>query len=279
MRQFSRRTAMLAVPFLLGFLLFYVLPFGQIIFYSLTKSAMDPQFVGLRNFEDALNNRYFRLAAINTLKFTAGSVPLVVICAFLISLMLFYGMRAGSSALHSAFILPMLLPSAAVVSVIRLYFSEEASPVRIWLERLGMEPGGIALTSVYFIFLWKNAGFQIILDLAALRSVPKDIQEAAALDGANCFQRFWTIVLPFVRPTILFGAVYAGAQALRIFRETYLLYGDYPKESVYFLQHYMNNHFYKLNYQKISAAALILMSAILLIAVLIRLLVGRRWKA
>lgn len=100
--------------------------------------------------------------------------------------------------------------------------------------------------------------------------MPKDIQEAAALDGAKAVQRFEYIVFPWLRPTLLFGVILAGAQGLRIYRETYLLYGEYPQDSVYFLQHYMNNHFYKLNYQRIASAALLLMLTAILAGSLLR---------
>ena len=278
MRRFARRTALLALPFLLGFFLFYVLPFGRVVYYAVTKSAMDHRFVGLANFAETMRNPYFQLAARNTIFFLLGGIPLVIVASFLLSLPLYHVVKNQSSFLHSAFILPMLLPSAAIVVIIRLYFTSKVSPVADFLQRIGLDRGALALLSVYFIFLWKNAGFQIILDLAALRSVPKDIQEAAALDGANAVQRFEYIVFPWLRPTLLFGVILAGAQGLRIYRETYLLYGEYPQDSVYFLQHYMNNHFYKLNYQRIASAALLLMAPLMLAAILVGICTRRGQK-
>lgn len=205
----------------------------------MTKSALDSRFAGLKNFQDTLSNPYFQLAARNTLRFLAGSVPLLLGLCFLLSLMLFYAVRRE----NSAFILPMLLPSAAVVSVVRMFFDASQGP----FSALGLEKGALALASVYFLFVWKNAGFQIILDLAAL-------------------QRFLYMTLPWVAPTVGFGAVFAATQALKVYRETYLLYGEYPQNSVYFLQHYMNNHFYKLNYQRIASASLLLLAALLFVA-------------
>lgn len=272
MKRFSRRTAWLACPFLLGFALFYVLPFGRVIYYALTRSAMDSRFAGLQNFVDTLKNPYFQLAARNTLRFLAGDVPLLTALSFALSLLLYTAVRREDSPLHSAFILPMLLPSAAIVGVVRLFFSDAAG----WAQALGLGAEARALLSVYLLFVWKNTGFQLILDLAALRGVPADMLEAAALDGANALQRFLHMTLPWVAPTVGVGAVFGASQALKIYREAYLLYGEYPPNSVYLLQHYMNNHFYKLNYQRIASASLLLLGALLGAALLGEVVVRRR---
>lgn len=223
------------------------------------QNAMNARFVGLRNFEETIRNPYFRLAVRNTLRFSAGGVTLVVIVAFALSLALHAAGRGTRSWLQSAFVLPMLLPSAAVACLVRRVFAASGGPLSGAFARLGMQEPSVALLSVYFLFVWKNTGFQLIVDLAALGSVPGDILEAAALDGANAVKRFWYITLPWVLPAVGFGAIYALAQSLRVYRETYLLYGEYPLDSVYFIQHYMNNHFHKLNYQRVASAALLVM--------------------
>ena len=90
MRRFARRTALLALPFLLGFFLFYVLPFGRVVYYAVTKSAMDHRFVGLANFAETMRNPYFQLAARNTIFYLLGGIPLVIVASFLLSLPLYH---------------------------------------------------------------------------------------------------------------------------------------------------------------------------------------------
>ena len=94
-----------------------------------------------------------------------------------------------------------------------------------------------------------------MLLLTALAGVEKDMLEAAKIDGCGSLRRMWHVLLPNITPTLFFTLTLSIVNALKIFRESYLLYGAYPDDSVYMLQNYMNNHFAKLNYQNISTAA------------------------
>jgi multiple sugar transport system permease protein len=107
----------------------------------------------------------------------------------------------------------------------------------------------------------------MILFMSALANVPQPLLEAAAVDGASAFRRFWQIKLRFISPTLLFVTILSLLNSFKVFREVYLLTGDYPYKSLYLLQHFMNNTFKSLDYQKLSAAALI-------IALIITVIIG-----
>lgn len=109
-----------------------------------------------------------------------------------------------------------------------------------------------------------------MLILTALTTLPNELHEAAALDGANRLTRFYAITIPYITPTLFFVLIITIVNTLKIYRESILLYGQYPHESVYMFQNYLNNHFEKLNYQNISAASIIFSAIIsLLVAVLL----------
>ena len=123
---------------------------------------------------------------------------------------------------------------------------------------------------VVLLFLWKNIGYNMIMFMSALASVPKDIQEVAMLDGCGPAKRFFLIKLRYLASTISYVTIMSLINSFKVFREVYLLTGDYPYDSMYTLQHFMNNTFRNFDYQKLSSAAIVLsLVMIVIIAVLL----------
>jgi multiple sugar transport system permease protein len=119
------------------------------------------------------------------------------------------------------------------------------------------------------MFLWKNLGYNMILFMSALASIPKDVIEVAQLEGAGKWYQFIHIKLRYLSPTMLFVFILSLINSFKIFREVYLLTGDYPYDKLYMLQHFMNNTFNSLDYQKLSSAAVIFaLVMIVIIAIL-----------
>ena len=119
---------------------------------------------------------------------------------------------------------------------------------------------------IVILFLWKNLGYNMILFMAALSSIPKDILEVAVLESATQRQIFWYIKIRYLSSTILFVTIMSLINSFKVFREIYLLTGNYPYDTIYMMQHFMNNAFSQLDYQKLSAAA-ILMSIVMVIII------------
>lgn len=236
MKVINRRLVLLMIPFMAGFMLFYFIPLLASIRYSFIKSMFDNSFVQFDNYVDTLNNRYFRLSIGNTFTMIITGVPLLLICGLCMALLIRY-IHNQNPALCAALILPMLLPSSAVSGV---------------FSKMPFEDPRIVLIAIY---IWKNAGFITLVFLAAFSMIPASIYEAAALDGAGRIRRFFVITLPLISGAILFSTILATAYNLRLFREAYLIFGAYPDNRVYLTQHYMNNHFYKLNYQRLTTAS------------------------
>ena len=121
---------------------------------------------------------------------------------------------------------------------------------------------------VIIMFLWKNLGYNMILFLAALSNIPGDILEVATLEGAGPVYKFFHLKLRYLSPSILFVTILSLINSFKIFREVYLLTGDYP-DALYMIQHFMNNTFSLLEYQKLSSAAIVMS---LVMAVIIAIL-------
>ena len=111
--------------------------------------------------------------------------------------------------------------------------------------------------SLYTLFLWKNTGLQVVFLLSALAQLPREPMEAASIDGAGTLGRFWYVTLPQLFPTLLFCCFYVMMCSFRIFREAYLLYGAYPSERLFMVQHYIYHQFTKLHYPEVAAAGIV----------------------
>ena len=118
-----------------------------------------------------------------------------------------------------------------------------------WLE------GAALRVPIVLLYIWKNLGFSVVIFTAALQAVPESLYEYASLEGAGWFRREWSITLPQILPTAFLVFVLAVVNAFKIFKEVYFIGGAYPAESIYTLQHYMNNKFAKLDYQDVTTAA------------------------
>jgi len=259
----KRTDILFLLPSLTGFLAFFVVPFFYSFYYAFIENAFTKKFVWLDNFKALLSNEYFRLAMINTFKFTLVSVPLIMVFSIAAAILISqYALKY--SAVQSAFFLPVLLPSASFVMFWQAYLND-ARP----------------FDSLILFYIWKYAGLNIMLILTALCAVPKEAVEAAGIDGAGMFRKVRSILLPMISPTLFFTLILSTVNSLKIFKESYLLYGAYPDESVYMMQNYLNNHFAKLNYQNISTAsiffALIVYTVVAVLFALERRLSERVW--
>ncbi len=248
-------------PSLIGVLVFFVVPFFVVIYYSLINNPILHEFVGLDNFKALFQNSAFQLAAKNTAIFSAVSVPAAVILSLLLAVML-SGKLYGKSQFRTSMLTPLMVPVASVVLIWQVLFSYNGVLSEIILgmggEKIDWMKSDFNRYVVILLFLWKNVGYNMILFLAALANVPRDIEEMAMLEGAGSARIFFSIKLRYLSPTILFVTILSLINSMKIFREVYLLTGKYPYEGLYLLQHFMNNTFESMDYQKLSAAAILM---------------------
>lgn len=256
-------------PSILGVAIFFIVPFFVIVYYSLINNPIQHEFVFLKNFVSLFKNSAFVTAATNTATFSAIAVPLAVVLSFFLAQML-EARIPMKSQFRTFFLSPMMVPVASVVLIWQVIFSNNGT-LNDFLSAFGIAKidwlnSQYAQVVVVILFLWKNLGYNMILFMAALNNIPKELIEVADIDGATPWFKFKNIILRYLSPTILFVTILSLISSFKVFREVFLLSGEYPVESLYMLQHFMNNTFRALDYQKLSAAA-VLMAIVMVIII------------
>ena len=257
-------------PSFAGVLVFFFLPLLMLLKTSFQKSPTNSDFVGFRNYERVLTNDAFLDASRNTLTFALISVPLAVILALFVALLLNTGLP-GKSLFRSFLLNPMMVPVASVVLIWQVFFSYNGvingitAQISDAAEKIDWLKSSYAQIVIMLLFLWKNLGYNMVLFLAALNSIPHEILESAEMDGAGPVKRFFAIKLHYLSPTIFFVGIMSLINSFKIFREVYLLTGDYPFDNLYMLQHFMNNSFTHLDYSKLSAGAIVMCIVMIII--------------
>jgi multiple sugar transport system permease protein len=239
-----------------------------VIFYSFVDNPINKDWVWFENFVAVLKNSAFKRAAKNSLQFSLIAVPLAVALSLGLAMLLDCKIRFVS-LFRTSFLCPLMVPVASVVLIWQVIFHYNGTANQI-LERFGVEhidwlKSGYGLVVIALLFLWKNLGYNMILFLSALNNIPRDLVEVATLEGAGEVYKFFKIKLKYLSPTILFVGVLSLINSFKVFRETFLLTGQNPVESVYLLQHFMNNAFTRLDYQVLSAGAIIMSAVIIII--------------
>ena len=266
-RKFS--SGLFIAPSFLGVLTFFLIPFLVVVFYSVVDNPIHKEFVGLENFKLVIDNTAFRIAVTNTMRFSLIAVPLAVVLSLLLAVVLEAKIPFRSS-FRTFFLSPMMVPVASVVLIWQVMFHYNGAIndllVRVGIDKIDWLKSKQATIVIVVLFLWKNLGYNMILFMTALASVPKDILEVARLESANSIQTFFYIKLRYLSSTIMFVTIMSLINSFKIFREIYLLTTDYPYDTIYMLQHYMNNKFRNLDYQALSAAA-ILMSLVMIVII------------
>lgn len=257
-------------PSFLGMLIFFVAPFCVVIYYSFIAGALDHSFVGLKNYIAVWNNGAFQIAVKNTAVFSGLSVPLAVVLALVLALMLECRIPFKSQ-FRTFFLSPMMVPVASIILVWQVLFHSNGV-VNEFLSVFGVKAidwlkSDYCMVVIVLLFLWKNLGYNMILFMAALNNIPKELLEVAEVEGASKAYQFFHIKLRYLSPTVLFVTILSIINSFKVFREIYLLSGDYPYEGLYMLQHFMNNMYNKnLDYQRLSASAIML--AVVIIALI-----------
>lgn len=260
----KKRVAWLFVlPGLLGVLAFYMIPFLMSLYYTFTKGISEVQFVGFQNFTELFKNPAFSLALKNTLIFLCVGVPIVTILSLTLSLMM-------SQKLYKfprwAMLSPMIVPVASAMMGWQVILGDQGI-INQWLNAIGQDAIAFfgeahAMKVMLFIFVIKNTGYMLIIFTGAISSLAKEYEEAFVLDSNSRVKYALKIVVPLIAPIIFFVVILSIINSFQMFRDVYAIYGNFPPSSVYLLQYFMNNNFYKLNYQRLSTAAFILVLGI-----------------
>lgn len=267
MKQRTRQNVMLslagAVP-VAGFCVCWLLPLCMTFWYAFQRSAFDLSFAGFDNFVYLMGNRYFHTGMGNLLLLGGGMIGCALAVALLMAPLLCAHPRIAQAG-TALLLLPLLIPSISAVKLWQSVFDTSSY----------LAPAS-ATASILTLFLWKYAGVGGVLLCTALKKIPQSIQDAAALDGAGHIRCYVSIRLPMVGAQLAGGLIVMTMFMFRVYKESYLLFGLYPSEDVYMLQHYMNNQYQKMNLQYVTAAAVILIVLALVLYGLGYLVLRRR---
>ena len=279
LRKVKRSSGLFIAPSFLGVLTFFLLPFLVVIYYALVDNPISGNFVFLYNFMDVIDNGAFAKAVKNTLTFSLTAVPLAVLLSLLLAVVL-EAKLPFRSQFRTFFLSPMMVPVASIVLIwqVLFHYNGAINDVLVSLggSKIDWMKSEYAQIVIVVLFLWKNLGYNMILFMAALASVPKDILEVARLESATKLQTFFYIKIRYLSSTILFVTIMSLINSFKVFREIYLLTGDYPYDTIYMLQHFMNNKFKNLDYQTLSAAA-VLMSIVMVVIIGVLFLAENRF--
>ena len=225
-RSERRTTWYFLIPSLAGVLLFFILPFIVIIYYSLIDNPIGQHFVFMDNFISILNNPAFQRSVANTLMFSLIAVPLAVLLSLCLAVLLETNIPLRTQ-FRTIFITPMMVPVASIVLICQVIFHHNGAFNEL-LKFLGLVPidwfkSGYSQIVVVVLFLWKNIGYNMILFMAALSNIPVEILEYASIEGAGSFKKFFYIKLRYLSSSILFVTILSLINSFKVFREVYLL--------------------------------------------------------
>ena len=263
-------------PSFIGVMIFFIAPFFMVIYYAMIDSPVGRNFIWFQNFQRVLGNTAFQNASWHTALFSAVAVPLAVVLALGLAILLEQKIPLKSQ-LRTFFLSPMMVPVVSIVLIWEVLFHQNGVINEVLInfgERTGWFDFGRGIDwfnsrwsqlPIVVLFLWRNLGYNMILFMAALNNIPKDLLEVADMEGAGAWLTFRRIKLRFLSPTILFVFILSVINSFKVFREVYLLTGRIPYGRLYMLQHYMNNMFLHLDYQSLAAAAIIMAIVMIII--------------
>lgn len=250
-----------------GFALCYLLPFCMTVWYAFIRSAFDHRFAGMDNYSYVLQNKYFALGSGNLILLGGNMILLSFVLILILAPLLLQHPRIAKPG-AAILILPLLIPSISAVTVWKMMLDTNSL----------MNPVS-SRWALITLFLWKFSGIGTVLLWTELRMIPSEILDAAAMDGAGKMRTYIFIQLPLSGKSLTIAGTVLLMFLLRVYKESYLLFGAYPSPDLYLLQHYMNHQYLKMNFQYVAAASMILTAFALLLYIAAFLLMKKRKEA
>lgn len=267
----------LGVP-LTWLLVWVVLPIFGVFYLSFTQYDIltPPEWVGVWNYEDLWYDSLYWKAFGNTVYFTAVAMPTSVFLSLMLALLVNRKFK-GAWLFRTIYYLPVVSPLIATALVWILFYEVSTGLFNYLLRQIGISPLGwltsptFAMPGVIAMSVWKGLGFNMVIFLAALQAVPRELHEAAAIDGAGKIRQFWSITLPLLRPAMTYVLITTLIGSFQVFAQVYVMTNGGPNNSTVTLVHLIyRTAFQNLDFGYASAMAVVLF-VILVIASFINL--------
>jgi multiple sugar transport system permease protein len=245
-------------PWLIGFALFTAAPVALSLYYSfcdyaLTAPSRPPVWIGLDNYRQLLHDQLFWKSLYNTLRYGAFALPAGMLMSLGLALMLNANIR-GQAVYRAVIFLPSLIPAVASAMLWLWMYNGRMGMFNYLLQKIGFSGldwlGALAMPSLAFMSIW-GVGNTVVIYLAGLQDVPRELLEAAEIDGAGRFGRLIHVVIPMLSPVIFFNLVIAIIGTFTILTVPYIMTQGGPNNSTYFFTMYSYDiafHFLRMGY-------------------------------
>jgi multiple sugar transport system permease protein len=272
------------LPNVIGFLIFTALPVVAALVLSLYDwdLLLGANFVGFENYQRLLNDEVFHAALANTAYFVIASVPLTVALGLAIAVLCNQALL-GITIFRSIFLLPYVTITVAIALVWKWLYLPDVGLFNQLLARVGIAgPAWLtdptwAMPALILLSVWKAFGYNMVLFLAGLQSIPDHLYEAATIDGASAWQRFWYITLPLLSPTTFFVVVISIIGSFQVFDQALVMTNGGPGTATTTLV----MHIYQVGFESFhmgyAAAIAWVLFAIIFVFTLIQFYFQRRW--
>jgi multiple sugar transport system permease protein len=285
-RREARWGVAFAIPWLLGLLIFVIGPILVSLFLSLTEYDVitRPEFLGLDNYVRAfVEDDLFWPSLGRTFKYAIAVVPFGIGGSLCLALLLNQGLK-GSTLARTLYFLPHLTPSVAMAVLWTWLLHPSVGPVNYVLKLIGIKgPGWMtdtkwALPSIILINLWAYlGGNQMLIFLAGLQGVPQELYDAAEVDGAGTWHRFWSVTLPLITPTLFFNLIMGVIGALKVFTLAYVATQGGPSWATWFYALHLYRWSFEYFEMGYGCALAWIFAVILIIFTTIQFGLSRRW--
>jgi ABC-type sugar transport system permease subunit len=289
--KLKRRNTLIAWTFILpnfvGFAVLTLIPVLTLFYIAFTNwNAFGvADWVGTANFVRLFKDNSFRIAVTNTFAYALMYIPLTLVVSLGLALLLNTKLR-GIAFFRTAAFFPYITSIVAIAMVWNILFSPEYGPINQMLRAIGLAdpPGWLtsttwALPAVALISMWRDAGYYMILFLAGLQTIPRELYEAAQVDGANAVRRFWNVTIPGLRPTTFFVTVMMTIGSFKILDLILVLTRGGPGQATLVISQFIFREGFERNSFGYASAAAIVLFLICITVTIVQFLVNKRREA
>ncbi len=272
------------LPNIIGFLAFTAIPVGAafVLAFFDWDLLLAPSFAGLENFRELVRDPVFHDAFVNTVYFTVATVPLSVALGLAVALLVNQALR-GIVIFRSIFLLPYVTVTVALSLVWKWIYLPDVGLINSFLALVGIDgPAWLtsptwAMPGLILMSVWKTFGYNMVLFLAGLQTIPEHLYEAAKIDGATSWRRFWHITLPLLSPTTFFVVVISIINSFQVFDQALIMTNGGPGTATTTLVLFIYQEgFQSFNMGYAAAIALVLFASVFVFTV-VQFLFQRRW--
>jgi len=241
-----------------------------------------PNLVGLGNYVKFFSDPVAIKTLLNTFAFTFISVPVAILLSLLLAVLLNQKIR-GLSFFRTAYYIPVISSTVAVSLVFMWIFDSNYGLANRFIGLFGAQPIGwltdptYAMVSVILVSIWRSLGFNMIIFLAALQDVPKDLHDAAAIDGAGEIQKFFHIVVPLISPAIFFTTLTGFIGSFQSFDLVYNMTKGGPARATYLVGYYIWEQAFKYLHMGYGASIAFILFFIVLLITILQWVLRRKW--